>query len=212
MPSDASTLPATRNAAFLDLIDLAVAWPGQAPLWQGLHMRWRAGLGWVVGDECCGKTSLLRALAGELPCEAGRIEGPALSGGVFWVSPRAPQPEGLTARQWLAARRREHPQWSDAVLDTHLAGWQLLDHLDKPLHGLSAGTWRKCILAAGLASGASLTCLDEPVAGLDQRSVRYLEQALRQASEWTNRLVLIAHHSVLPGANRGDVLALPPPA
>ncbi|GAA4422886.1 ABC transporter ATP-binding protein [Acidovorax lacteus] len=212
MPADVPTLPAAQNTAFLGLIDLAVAWPGQAPLWRGLHMRWRAGLGWVVGDECSGKTSLLRALAGELPYEAGRIEGPALSAAVFWVSPRAPLPEGLTARQWLAGRAREYPQWSDALLNRLLEGWQLLDHLDKPLHGLSAGTWRKCIMAAGLSSGAPLTCLDEPVAGLDQRSVRYLEQALLQASDWTDRLVLVAHHSVLPGANRGDVLELPPPA
>ena len=64
-------------------------------------------------------------------------------------------------------------------------------------------------MAAGLASGAALTCLDEPVAGLDQRSVRYLEQALRAASECTDRLVLVAHHSVLPGADLGDVLELP---
>lgn len=212
MSSDASCRPADDGGAWVRLVDLAVAWPGQAPLWTGLRMQWRAGLGWVTGDECSGKTSLLRALAGELPCAAGRIEGLALSGAVFWVSPRAPLPEGLTARAWLAARGHQYPRWSDAMLARHLAGWQLLDHLDKPLHGLSAGTWRKCIMAAGLASGAALTCLDEPVAGLDQRSVRYLEQALLEAAEWTDRLVLVAHHSVLLGADRGDVLELPPPA
>lgn len=208
MPCD-NTFAEPCGPAFLRLVDLAVAWPGQAALWTGLCAEWSAGLGWVVGEESSGKTSLLQAVAGALPCAAGRIEGPARAEGVFWVSPRAPLPEGLTARAWLAAQAHAHPRWSAAALEQHLAGWQLHEHLDKPLHGLSAGTWRKCIMAAGLASGAALTCLDEPVAGLDQRSVRYLEQALRAASEWTDRLVLVAHHSVLPGADLGDVLELP---
>lgn len=194
--------------AWVQVEGLAYTPPGmQAPLWSALDGAWQPGLGWVVGDEGSGKTTLLRLLAGELAPQAGRVERPP--GDVFWVWPRAPLQAGLPARDWLEAQAPRHPRWDAAALQAHLQGWGLEDHLGKPLEGLSAGTWRKLVMAAGLASGAALACIDEPTAGLDLRSIRYLESALCDMAAATDRLVLVAHYEVLAGADCGDVLVLP---
>ena len=54
-------------------------------------------------------------------------------------------------------------------------------------------------MAAGLASGAPLTLIDEPVAGLDNASLRYLGQAIAAAAAQPGRAIVVAHYEPLRG-------------
>ena len=129
---------------------------------------------------------------------------------VFWMNPREPGlPPTQTPAQWLATLPARWPQWSDSALQQHLQGWALAPHLGKPLLALSTGTQRKLFMAAALASGATLTLIDEPLGGLDRASIQYLQEALAARAADTQRLVLVAHYEVLPGITWDAVIDLP---
>jgi ABC-type Mn2+/Zn2+ transport system ATPase subunit len=63
-------------------------------------------------------------------------------------------------------------------------------------------------MAAALASGAALTLIDEPVAGLDKASVVYLTEALDRLAGDPARVVIVAHYEVLPGVRWRNMVQL----
>ena len=65
-----------------------------------------------------------------------------------------------------------------------------------------------------MASGAAITLIDAPDAGLDRASIEYLGQALdaladQIAQAERPRWVLVAHHDTLPGVQWDEVVQLP---
>lgn len=196
---------------FLQVEGLHFGYPGCA-VFKGLKLDLRAGLALVQGPESCGKTTLLRLLAGELAPAAGEIVlrgAPAAHGTqVFWQDPRSDRLAALGVQQWLDALPAQYPAWDAGLLAVHLQGFALEPHLGKPFLALSTGSRRKVLMAAALASGAALTLLDEPLAGLDKPSVDHLAHALADAARQSERLVVAAHHESLPGADGAQVVAL----
>jgi ABC-type transport system involved in cytochrome c biogenesis ATPase subunit len=201
---------------FLQVDGLRFSYPECAVL-NGLSLAWPAGLALVRGDESCGKTTLLRLLAGELVAQAGRItlqgtspdEAPkAYAQKVFWIDPRSGELDTLTAQGWLDSLPARYPQWDAAALDAHTEGFALREHLHKPLYALSTGTKRKVLMAGALASNAPLTLIDEPVGGLDKPSIRYLAQALASQATRSDRLIVVAHYETLADVPWGSVVDL----
>jgi ABC-type multidrug transport system ATPase subunit len=205
----------------LQVHDLHFSYPGR-PLWQGWSQQWPAGVGLVLGCDGAGKTTLLRLLAGQETAKRGSLAlaGVALASHaqayrrqVFWMDPRAPElpaDEGLTPRLWLAGLPARYPGWCTEALQTHVAGWALEPHLDKPFFALSTGTQRKIFMAAALASEAPLVLIDEPVGGLDRPSALYLAQALQARVQGAARnLVLVAHYEPLAGVDWQHTVELP---
>ena len=66
-------------------------------------------------------------------------------------------------------------------------------------------------MAAALASGAALTLIDEPIAGLDRPSIAYLQQALASAAQSSAppSAIVVAHYEALDGVPWQQVLELP---
>lgn len=135
---------------------------------------------------------------------------------VYWHNPRLElQDREITAQRWLQATAQRWPQWHDAAWQAHCEGFQLAPHLGKPLCHLSTGTLRKLGIAAALASGARLTVIEEPVAGLDAESIRYLSQALDvlgedlASSPDEPRWIIVAHWEPLSGVTWDEVLVPP---
>ncbi len=204
----------------LQVDGLCFGYPQRA-LFAGWSLRVRSGATLVQGDDGSGKTTLLRLLAGAVAAQQGQwvLQGapvdpqaPAYRRQVFWQDPRCHTLHALSARAWWAALAVQQPAWDAAALAAHVQGWGLQPHLDKALHQLSAGSQRKVLMAAALASGAALTLIDEPVAGLDRPSVQYLCQALAASAAQPGRAIVVAHHHALPGVPWADVVALPAPA
>ena len=127
---------------------------------------------------------------------------------VFWGDPRAGDLDKLTARGWLDSLPAHYPLWDAAALATHIEGFTLHEHLDKPFYALSTGSKRKVLMAGALASGAPLTLIDEPVGGLDKPSATYLGRALAQVAGQPGRVVVVAHYEALPGVPWGTVVEL----
>lgn len=191
----------------LQVDGLCFAYPECAVL-GGLSLAWPGGVALVQGDESTGKTTLMRLLAGELAPQAGEVtlQGVRQRGAlqayrarVFWHDPRSAALDALTARQWLDGLPARYPAWDAAALASHVEGFALQPHLDKPFYALSTGSRRKVLMTGGLASGAPLTLFDEPVAGLDKPSIHHLQSALAAAAGHRERLVVVAHYEALPG-------------
>src|SRR5512139_231020 len=81
---------APRPDALLAIADLGVAYRGGVAVLQNLSLTLERGeIGCLVGSSGCGKTTLLRAIAGFLPVAAGTIEidGLVVSGPHFTAPP-----------------------------------------------------------------------------------------------------------------------------
>ena len=138
------------------------------------------GLVAVTGDEGTGKTTLLRAL-GEMPS-------------ALWLDLALPGEDARTPQSVWDALRRRCPLW-DAALQRDLThALHLQEHVDKQLFMLSTGSRRKVALVGLLASGAAVTCLDQPFAALDAPSTRVLLEFLVDAAGHATRTWVVADY------------------
>ncbi len=184
---------------------------------EGIRLRLDAGE-WLalIGPNGCGKTTLLRCIAGIHPLHAGHIRVlghdlrtqplQAKDGLGMAIAPEA-LPALLSARECLqlfAAARglRTVPQ---ASLDL-LEALGFMPWLDWRVGSLSLGGRQKLGIALGLMGEPPLLLLDEPLNGLDLRSAAAFQQHLRQrVSDGT--AVLMATHA-LDAAERHATRAL----
>jgi heme exporter protein A len=147
---------------------------GDRLLFSGVGFRVEPGGALTVeGPNGCGKSSLLRLLAGLLAPESGSIDGGDARG--FLGHDAALKP-----RQRLGD---ELAFWArlDGTLDrlpAAMAAVNVAGLADVPCRHLSSGQRRRAGLARVIASGAPLWLLDEPTAGLDTASVALLADAM----------------------------------
>lgn len=176
--------------------------PGDLQLFRDLALQLPAGVSALLGDEGVGKTSLMRLLSGDLVATAGQLRlacrASPLSlpqpSAVFWIDLRLPLHDNDTPAQCWAQLRASWPAWSDETQNELIEALQLAPHLDKRLNMLSTGSRRKVGLVAALASGATVTLLDQPFVSLDQTSIRSLQSFLAQRGLNTERACLIADY------------------
>lgn len=159
---------------------------------QNLTFAWPAGVSWVCGDEGAGKTTLLRLLSGDAAPTSGTLHRP--QGGVFWGDLRSPAHDGTTVQACWDGLRTRCPQWSEDLFQDLSDALDMNVHRAKTLHMLSTGSRRKVMLVAALASGATVTLLDQPFVSLDQVSVRVILDFLREAAGHTERAWIVADY------------------
>jgi iron(III) transport system ATP-binding protein len=132
----------------------------------------------LVGESGCGKTSLLRAIAGfEVPSEGiVRIDGTTVSGPGVWVEPRH-RHVGMVFQQgalfphldvWenvqfgLKGARDRADRTADALRLVGLEGFE-----KRYPDALSGGQQQRVALARAIAPSPKVVLLDEPFGGLD---------------------------------------------
>ena len=164
--------------------------------WQGLRIL--PGLNAVTGDEGSGKTRLLRELA------QGATDA-------LWLDLRLPEHDEHTPQQVWAALQARCPRWNTELQAELTDALQLQDHLDKQLFMLSAGSRRKVALVGLLASGATLTCIDQPCAALDLASVRVIREFLSDMANHPSRAWVVADYEADQALSWCSVVALPAP-
>lgn len=187
----------------LEVTGLHFGWPGVA-LFHNLNLSVPAGVSAVCGEESCGKSTLLRLLAGDLRADSGALvlrnrplstDSDAYRAQVFRTEPRSDALDAVSARAWLTTLPTRFPTF-DLSLALDLAhGFGLDPHIDKPIYMLSAGSKRKVWLCAAFAAGTALTLIDEPFAALDMASIRFLHGLLLEAGEHPDRAWVLADHA-----------------
>ena len=154
----------------------------------------------VAGPNGAGKTSLLRALAGFLPVEAG---GFALEGGddertvgeqAHYLGHADGVKSALTAGENLAfAAAMLGGDSSRAAQLAALAALGLAHVIDFPARLLSAGQRRRAALARLLVARRPLWLLDEPATALDAAAQGALAAIMRAHVQGGGILVAAAH-------------------
>jgi len=153
------------------------------------------GLVAVTGDEGAGKTRLLRLL-GEAPS-------------ALWLDLSLPGRDNDSPEQVWDALRPQWPSWSMQLQQDLGEALDLHPHLGKKLSMLSTGSRRKVALVALLASGAAVTCLDQPFAALDAASIRVIREFLTDVADHTTRTWVVADYEADPRMPWRRQLALP---
>jgi ABC-type multidrug transport system ATPase subunit len=160
----------------------------------------------VCGDEGCGKTTLLRLLAGDLQPTSGEVRMPV--GGVFWANLQDASHDLTPVNVCWHTLRQRYANWHDDIQNDLTDALGMAPHLDKCLNMLSAGTRRKVMLIAALASGASVTLLDQPFAALDRTSIDVVLDFLHEAADHSHRAWIVADYEAPSDLRLADLLHL----
>ena len=174
-----------------------------------LSFKWPAGVSWICGDEGTGKTTLLRLLAGDVQPTSGQVVRP--EGHVFWVDLQDAAHDTTTVQACWDALRARWPNWNDELLQDLAQELDMQQHVDKRLNMLSAGSRRKVMVIAALASGATVTLLDQPFAALDFASIRIIKEFLQEAAEHPSRAWIVADYTAPADVPLASILNLDEP-
>lgn len=159
----------------------------------------------ILGKSGCGKTTLLRLVAGLEEPTSGTLERPAdLKLGMMFQEARLFP--WLTCRQNIALGL---PQGADPKeVDHWLNLVQLTEAADQYPHQLSGGMQQRASLARTLAMHSQLILMDEPFAALDYFTRAQLQQELRHMQQQLKRGIVLVTHNVDEALILGDRLLI----
>ncbi len=205
------------QAPVLKVDGLCFGYPDR-PLFVDWSARFKTGVTWLRGRNGCGKTTLMKLLAGALPAAQGSFElaGMEISKqpleyrrALFWVGPDVLPFDHLTPAEYFGFVARLYPCFNRAALDLHVAGFALAAQLAVPLRTLSTGTQRKVWITAALVSGTQAILLDEPISALDTASHAHLIKVLAACAAERKRICIVSSHEDFgPATAQATVLAL----
>ncbi len=190
---------------------------GGSVVFRGLDFRVASGGALVLrGANGCGKTSLLRQIAGLLPLADGSLNW-QLKDGHEPLADCVQYVGHLNAVKPYLSVRENLKFWAQ-LLGGHVAidqaadFWGLSGLLDTPASILSQGQRQRVALALLLLNPRPLWLLDEPQAGLDRQNLDRLYSALINHLD-AGGMTIIASHAALnvAGARDLDMTALARP-
>jgi ABC transport system ATP-binding/permease protein len=164
----------------------------------------------LVGPNGSGKTTILRAMSGELAVTKGTVKRANGLRIVYFSQMREIDPT-LTLRRALAPDS-DSVIYQDRIV--HVASYanKFLftgDQLNQPVERLSGGERARVLIARLMLQPADVLMLDEPTNDLDIPTLEILEESLL---EFTGALVLVTHDRYMLDRVSNIVLGLDGPA
>lgn len=186
---------------------------GSRPLWRGLDLTVEAGeFVAVLGGNGSGKTSLLKAILGELPLSAGTIEvggHPVRLGNrsIGYIPQQRLAVPGLALRGrdlvtmgvdghrlGLPIPSRATRRRVDAVLESVGAGATA----NQPFATLSGGEQQRLRVAQAIAGAPSLLLCDEPLSSLDLHHQKVIASLIDERRRSSGTAVVFVTHDINP--------------
>lgn len=172
------------------------------------HLSMTVGAGEVfafLGPNGAGKTTTIKMMVGLLLPNAGRVE---VSGYDVVAQPRLAksclgyvpdQPElydklsGREFLQFVASMHGMSAAETEAAIAENTATFELAEFLDQLTENYSHGMKQRVTFAAALIHDPNLLILDEPMVGLDPRSMRLVKDMLRRRATRGKSVFLSTH-------------------
>ena len=202
--------------------------PAQAPLFtlEATSLQARAGeIVAILGPNACGKSTLLKLIAGSLAPLSGRV---LLDGApTHTMTPRAraqriamvqqESPLLFPSRAWEFVLQGRHPysrtlrfeSEEDITIARNALAQVGAEHLtDRWMDKISGGEKQRVILARALTQQPVLLLLDEPTLHLDIAAQVDLLDALRRLASVNRYIVVVVTHELNLAAEYADQIAL----
>ena len=207
----------TDNSPILSLAGLTIRRGREAILTDVSLDVARGSIHVIVGPNGAGKSTLLMAALGQTQF-TGRIVARWQRGGTIGYVPQSfavDRTLPVTVADFLALTRQRRPICLGIGATTRARVLGLLERVGlpdfsgRPLSVLSGGELRRVLLAHALDPLPELLILDEPAAGLDAASGRWLEEMLVSVRDRDGVTVLMVSHDHAQAqriANRVTVL------
>lgn len=202
----------TKHFTELNCERMTVGYDGRNPVLREINLRIRPGERIaVIGPNAAGKSTLLKAMAGDATPISGRavLNGQSIQdlpdkarARVLTRVPQRPKIQAaFSVREFVAMGRYPHQSWGRREQHTDMAAIEkalletgLREQAGRPVNQLSGGEQQRVILAQALAQDTSVLLLDEPNTFLDIRHQFSLLDTLfrlNQAEKLT--IVLVLH-------------------
>lgn len=202
--------PAAADDAVLEIEHLAVGYGGGLVL---ADVQLRVGPGEVIailGANGSGKSTLVKTILGIVPPTSGdvRVFGVSITDRrhlpwrrIGYVPQRMTATSGVpaTAEETVVAglldrsRLRPRRRWAHRLAHVALEQVGLGDRAHDAVQHLSGGQQQRVLLARALVRGPDLLMLDEPMAGMDQRSQEATRHILRELLARGTTLLVVLH-------------------
>jgi ABC-2 type transport system ATP-binding protein len=162
----------------------------------------------LLGSNGAGKSSTIKSIVGLVRPRTGAIrvfgidavaDGLRAKETIGYVPETSLLYDALTPREFLefvAGVRRLDPAKATERVRTFASVFRLDAELEEPIVSLSNGTRQKVLLIAALLHAPRLLVLDEPLNGLDPRSVRIVKDLLRRYVTEEGKGVLFSTHTM----------------
>ena len=195
------TVQESRTAAEVNRVSVRF---GNRPVFTDFSCRFREGsVTAVMGTSGCGKTTLLRLLAGLLKPDTGTVTAPEHISFLFQEPRLCPWLSAVeNVNLVLGDRRRTLPLALAFLSDVGLG-----QDADKYPSELSGGMQHRVALARTLAYDAPLILLDEPFVGLDRDTKERMIALVRKRTAGKT-VVLVTHEAAVAEALAGEILTL----
>jgi ATP-binding cassette, subfamily F, member 3 len=146
----------------------------------------------LIGPNGGGKSTLLRAITGERPADAGDLRVPDSVRIGYYRQDLAQVPPGKTLYEAIADLR---PHWGRGAVQGHLGRFGFSgDTVQRKAGTLSGGERARVALAMLMLSGANFLVLAEPTNHLDVESIEALEDAI---ADYGGTVLLVSHDRAL---------------
>jgi ABC-2 type transport system ATP-binding protein len=194
---------------------------GKVEVLRGVDLEVREGeVFGIVGPNGAGKTTLLRVVAGLVRPSAGRVfvlgrrvpdEVEAIRGSISYLPEESNLYGRLTGYENLEFFARIYSRGREVgevvKLGATLSGLSD-EELSRRVETYSKGMVRRVALAATLMVRPRLAILDEPTAGLDVVSARYIREVIRRFARELGTTILMSSHNMFEVGKVCDRVAL----